>query len=158
MRKAALCLLLAVCGWGAYRHWLREGLTPLTAEGFHNTLSGAGRVHNPRTLLPIQGRSTVFIFHDGIAGESGRLLLALEEFRDYRPDVVVQLIRLNAAEPAAFEPWQRAYDIRSLPHLLIYDDLGVLIAADRAGSGQAIETFWRWLDQERVEHAWREGA
>lgn len=152
--KILLILVLGVCVWGAVRHFY----TPSDAVARLATVPGripSGSQGGMADIPPgydlerqcEDGRTTVFVVAQSTCSNCRTLESHLKQFLVLRPDVAIRFIRLG-------DSWKQdrlagmGVNVLSVPHVLIYDGDGDLVAADDGRNKDGLNLLWRWMSTE----------
>ena len=121
-----------------------------------NSLSGIQRVILPSANLAglcQRGRVNVFTFYSDSCRGSRQLCGYIGRFTRIRPDVTFHMVNLGPQ-------WRRkdcdqAYGIKlgSIPHVMIYDSDGALLAGDTRGKKDGLELLCDWMNREAKARA-----
>ena len=87
------------------------------------------------------GRSTVFILSEAWCPACKTLEKHLKRFSAVRPDVSVKYLKADSY-------WRKKYNIKSIPHVVIFDEDATLVAADNGPDKSAYNYLYRWMNQE----------
>lgn len=154
--KVIAIVTLAVCVAAAWRDLTAkpppvERLLAAPNSFPANSLGGIRKVILPSANLPglcQRGRVNVFAFCFDSCPGSRKLRGYLGRFTKMRPDVAFQVVDLGPQ-------WRRkdceqAYGIKigSVPHVMIYDSDGILLAGDTRESKEGLELLLEWMNKE----------
>ena len=159
--KIVIILVLGVCVWGAVRHVYTpsDAVARLTAVPGRFPSGSRGGMADvpPGSDLDRQceeGRTTVFVVSQSTCSNCRTLEGHLKQFLVLRPDVAIRFIRLG-------DQWKQDrlagmdINVRSVPHVLIYDGEGDLVAADDGLDKAGLNLLWRWISTEIRKRAVR---
>ena len=154
--KIIAIVILAVCVVAAWRD-LTAKPPPLdrlldTPNSFPaNSLAGIRRVILPSANLAglcQRGRVNVFAFYSDDCPGSRQLRGYIGGFTRLRPDVTFQMVDLGPRWRQ--KDHEKAYGIKlgSVPHVMIYDPDGALLAGDTRSSKGGLELLCDWMNRE----------
>ena len=97
------------------------------------------------------GRINVFVFSGRWCPACRRLERNIKRFAGVRPDVAFKFLETN-------DRWRAQYNIRTVPHVVMFDVSGNRIAADFGEDKSAYQSLYGWMgdETERV-HSGRRG-
>jgi len=147
---------LSLCG-AAVLHDLTAETPPLerlldAPKSFPaNSIAGMREVTPPPgeiASLCQPGRVNVFTFYSNSCPGSRKLCAYLRGVTTLRPDVAFQMVNLGDRWRA--EDAEAAYGIkmRSVPHVMIYDTAGTLLAKDDREGKAGLELLCDWMRRE----------
>ena len=154
--KVIAIVILAVCVVAAWRD-LTAKPPPIerlleTPESFPaNSQAGIRQVALPSANLAglcQRGRINVFAFYSDSCPGSRQLRGYIGGFTKLRPDVAFQMVDLGAQWRQ--KDYKTAYGIElgSVPHVMIYDSEGTLLAGDDRSSKGGLELLSDWINRE----------
>jgi len=154
--KLVILALLAACGYGAYRHYTAG---PSAAQALQHVSSiapgfGSGdmAVIEPGQDLESwrePGRITIIAF---VSDHCSAWVQAKPQWRSLlrrRPDAAIRLVDLGRNWKRADGKAKYGQNIRTLPHVLVYDAAGKLLAADNGLSKDGLSAVEEWIVFER---------
>ena len=161
--KVGVVIVLAVCAAGAYRKMTARA-SPLermmeAPSSFGPGGRGGISYATPGPLLSNYcepGRITVFAFTSDRCPGCQQLKTLLGTFTGLRPDVAVRIVDLG-------DNWSGDYrtmygiNLRSVPHVMIYDAAGELVAGDD-GDKAGLDLLCEWMNAEVRRRAEQRGA
>ena len=153
--KAVLLVIMATCGAGAYLD-LTGQRAPLTrlmepgegaAQGFGGILELAPGANV--TECRQRGRVTVFVFTVNHSSACAKLEHLIGQFAQIRPDVAFRFVDVSELRGAEGD-WREylGADVRTVPHVMIYDADRRLIAADEKDDKEALKLLYQWISKE----------
>jgi thiol-disulfide isomerase/thioredoxin len=150
MKPIAAVVLLACAGWAVYAYALApeplEALAEVPESPPAGSVGGIVDVsYTPGPIVPEPGRHTVIEFYTLRCPGCRRLSRYLDDFSRRRPDVAIRTVKLDREAAAQFE-------VRSVPHVLIYDSDGDLVVADRGRDKAGLDLLQEWMQQEARRH------
>jgi hypothetical protein len=103
----------------------------------------------------ISGLPTVILFGTKMCPGTKRLKTQFKQFLNLRSDVAVRQIYLpNDWQPDDVrEEYQ--IDVGSVPHIIIYDSDGELVAQDEGRDKKGFEFLYKWMNDE-IQKDWKE--
>jgi len=146
MRSVLVVAVLAAAGWGAYTQ-LRQAdpLDKLTDAPLFVPPGSYGGIQDVSSLSlevgPEPGRHTVIAFYNLGCSACVTLSRHLQYLSRLRPDVAIRLVRLNS-------PLAMKFNVASVPHIIIYDCNGSLVAQDRGSDKAGLELLYNWMKRE----------
>ena len=154
--KVIAIVTLTVCVVAAWRN-LTAKPPPVeqlleTPESFPaNSQAGIRKVILPSANLAglcQRGRINVFAFYSDNCGGSRQLRGYIGRFTKLRPDVTFQMVDLGPQWRQ--KDHEEAYGIKlgSVPHVMIYDSDGALLAGDTRSSKDGLELLVDWMQRE----------
>jgi thiol-disulfide isomerase/thioredoxin len=146
MRNLLIVAVLAAAGWGAYANFHRpdplKTLLEVPALIPPNSYGGMRDITNLNVEVgPEPGRHTVIEFYDYECSACLTVARHLQYLAQLRPDVSVKVIRINPDLASKF-------NIQGIPHVLIYDSDGHLLADDKARQKGGLDLLYQWMKQE----------
>ena len=154
--KVIAIITLAVCVVAAWRDLTAkpppvERLLDAPTSFPDNSLAGVQEMILPSGNLPglcQRGRVNVFTFYSDSCPGSQKLRGYIGRFTQVRPDVTFQMVDLGPQ-------WRQkdcyqAYGIKlgSVPHVMIYDSDGSLLARDTRGGKDGLDLLVDWMNKE----------
>ena len=145
-------LILAI-GIFATVAWLHYGFPvgDLVAEQLRSTPEMATAIGRGGILLadqntPVEsqleaGRVNVFVFSGRWCPACRRLERNIKRFAGTRPDVAFKFLETN-------DRWHAQYNIRTVPHVIMFDADGKQIVADSGNDKSAYQALYRWMGEE----------
>jgi len=162
--KIIIILVLGVCVWGAVRHFYTpsDAIARLIAAPGRIPSGSRGGMANIPPAYDLErqcedGRTTVFVVTQSTCSNCRTLESHLAQFLVLRPDVAIRFLRLG-------DQWKQdqlegmGINVRSVPHVLIYDGEGDLVAADDGLDKDGLNTLWRWMSTEIRKRSVRSGG
>ena len=153
--KLLLLVVVAACGFGAYRHATSEG-DPLerlltVPESFPAGTTGGIEVisagpNAEQNCVP--GRFTVLAFYSDSCPGCRKLQQHFQRFRALRRDVAIRLVDLGNRWGNKNYKALYGTSIRSVPHVMIYDPEAKLIAGDEGTDKAGLELLYDWMNAE----------
>ena len=158
MNKMIVVVVLGLCAYFGHRQYAAAQAYKALSEVASNP-QGAGGF---KRLQPIQrltaylepGRHTVFIFSAQWCPACRALESELPQFVLQRPDVAIRSISVDDAQSTQAAMQNCGVKIRSIPHVVIYDSKGELVARDDGSDKSGYEVLTRWVSHE-LQHAAR---
>ena len=161
--KVAVVVVLAVCAVGAYRKMTARA-SPLERVMEVPSSFGSGSRGGISYAIPgpalrnycEPGRTTVFAFTSDRCPGCRQLKTLFGALTGLRPDVAVRIVDLG-------DNWSGDYrtmygiNLRSVPHVMIYDDAGELVAGDDGGDKAGLDLLCEWMNAEVRRRAQRRG-
>jgi len=154
--KAIAIVTLAVCVTAAWRDLTAkpppvERLLDTPNSVSNNSVGGIKQVLLPTTSLAAlrqRGRINVFTFYSDSCPGSRQLRGYIERFTNMRPDVTFQMVDLGRQWRQ--KDYEKTYGIElaSVPHVMIYDPDGALLAGDTRNSKDGLELLLDWMKRE----------
>ncbi|MEI7835457.1 MAG: hypothetical protein WCK05_03500 [Planctomycetota bacterium] len=154
--KAVLLVIMAACGAGAYfdltgqRAPLARLMQPAEAAGNRGyggivELAVGGDITECRQ----SGRVTVFVFTVSRSSVCGKLQNLIGQFVQIRPDVAFRFIDITDLQEAEGD-WREylGADVRTVPHVMIYDAQRRLIAEDKKDDKDGLKLLYTWISKE----------
>jgi len=141
--KAMPCVLKAISG-----SLLLVGLLTLVL-GAPGAWGGDANAANPgQTLdlksLPVKGKSTLLDFYSPYCPPCMAMAPVLDKLAQKRPDLAIRRININRPEVKGIDwrsPLAQQLTLRAVPHFMIFDPRGQLVAEGKA----AIPQLKSWL-------------
>ncbi|MDP6545380.1 MAG: hypothetical protein QGH60_15450 [Phycisphaerae bacterium] len=154
--KVIAIITLAVCVVAAWRDLTAkpppvERLLDAPTSFPANSLAGIRNVALPSANLAglcQRGRVNVFTFYSDSCPGSGQLRGYIGRFTKMRPDVTFQMVDLGPQWRQ--KDCDQAYGIKlgRVPHVMIYDSGGGLLAGDTDSSKDGLELLLEWMNKE----------
>ena len=154
--KIIAIVILAVCVAAAWRDLTAkpppvERLLNAPKSFPDNSLAGIRKMILPSGNLAglcQRGRVNVFTFYSDSCEGSLKLRQYIGRFTNLRPDVTFQMVDLGPEWRQ--KDHETAYGIKlaSVPHVMIYDSDGALLAGDTRGSKGGLELLLDWMNKE----------
>jgi hypothetical protein len=150
MSRLLILTTIVFCGLFGFRHITSaQGYARLTKVP--ENLDGPGGFSRlaPTDKLDTYvrpGHHTVFIFSAAWCPACRALEGHLPHFLELRPDVVVRMISIDDPQRSAIHA--TGVNLRSIPHVVIYDADGKRVAADDGSDKSAHEMLIRWMNDE----------
>ena len=154
--KVIAIVILAVCVVAAWRDLTAkpppvERLLETPTSFPANSLGGIRQVVLPSANLAglrQPGRVNVFAFYSDSCPGSRQLCGYIGGFTRLRPDVAFQMV--NLGPQWRHKDYKTAYGIElgSVPHVMIYDSDGTLLAGDNRSSKGGLELLSDWINRE----------
>jgi len=153
--KVILCLLIVACAVGAYVQ-MTAGPAPL--ETLLKTAGAApGYAHGDIQMIEPgpsverfcePGRITVFAFVSDSCPGCRKIRGHVQDHARQRPDVAIRLIDVGYRWRSDDCRARYGVNIYSVPHVLIYDAEGNLLAADDGRDKDGLELLYDWMNAE----------
>jgi len=154
--KVIIIVILTVCAAAALRDLTAE-TPPIerlldTPKSFPaNSIGGMREVTPPSADLAgicQGGRVNVFTFYSNSCPGSRKLCAFVRGFTNIRPDVAFQMV--NLGDQSRGSDFEALYGIKvqSVPHIMIYDTEGTLLAGDDRQSKAGLELLCDWINKE----------
>ena len=155
-RKTIMIVALLVCAVGAWYHFT-GGPPPLVSLMQTPATVSAETGPDIRTIEPGQdlaqwcepGRITIFAFMSDSCSACRMTKSRLRELAGRRPDVAVRLIDLGRRWHRVNCMERYGINLRSIPHVMIYDADGESMAADYGRNKAGFELLCKWMAAER---------
>jgi len=156
MKKIVLVLvLLTACGYGAYRH-LTAPPPPLVRLARVPETFPTGSQGGIRQILPtgeigghrVPGRHTVIVVSATWCGPCQSLAGYLRDFAVQRPDVAIRKIDVDEAGGWDAVRQKCKINLQGVPHVIIYDADGELVAQDVGKEKDGLKLLNEWLNHE----------
>jgi hypothetical protein len=158
--KLVILTLLVASGAGAYFHvtgqraplqrLLERPISP-PEQGYGGILElGLGEdITQCRDI----GRITVFVFTAHGSSACHKLQNLIGQFIPIRPDVAFRFVDITDLQGLEGD-WRGflGVDIGSLPHVMIYDARGQLIAGDQRKGRDGLRLLYEWISQEHQRY------
>ena len=146
----AVCVVAAWCDLTAKPPPI-ERLLAAPSSFPANSLGGVRKVILPSANLPWlcqRGRVNIFTFYSDSCPGSRKLLGYIGRFTKMRSDVTFQMVDLGSQWRQ--KDHEEAYGIKlgSVPHVMIYDSDGALLARDTRSSKDGLELLLEWMNKE----------
>lgn len=154
--KVIFWLVLIACAVGAYFHWTGdppalEQLTAAPGEAPATSIAGLEQIAAGSDLTEYceAGRNTVFVFHTRQCPACAKLNNHLRRFVKVRPDTAFRLVNLDRYWRQGAD-YRKLYGIslRSVPHVMIYNRHGKLIAGDDGKDKAGLKLLYEWMNAE----------
>lgn len=156
--KAALLVIMATCGAGAYLD-LTGQRAPLArlmqpAQASASSSHGYGGIVELAPGADVtecrqRGRVTVFVFGVDHSSACGKLQRLIGQFVQIRPDVAFRFVDVTDLMGLEGEWRERlGADVRTVPHVMIYDADRRLIAADEKDDKDGLKLLYTWIAKE----------
>ena len=137
------------------------GYNPMVAYGSDEAEDEAGLevvevegMFNAENFI-VSGLPTVIAIGTKRCPGTKRLKTHFKQFLELRSDVAVRQIYLpDDWQPAdVMEEYQ--LDVGSVPHIIIYDPNGELVAQDEGRDKKGFDFLYKWMNEE-IQHDWKE--
>jgi hypothetical protein len=154
--KAIAIVTLLVCIVAAWRDLTAkpppiERLLETPVSFPDNSIGGVQQIPLPSahlTGLRQSGRINVFTFYSDSSEGSQKLRRYIERFTNIRPDAAFQILDLGPQWRQV--DCEKTFGIKldSIPHVMIYDSDGTLLAGDTRNSKDGLELLLNWMRRE----------
>ena len=154
----AVFLILIIAG-GLY-YFLKPDLLPELLESGEyaqvndqsgiqdrGTVGGAGFDINE---LSSYGQVTVVDFYVSWCSACKRLSSDYKKFLKARPDVAIRRVKMKDKWNEQWAMQKYGLDIKTTPHVLIFDAEGRLIVQDAGGDKSGLKLLYKWMSEEVV--------
>ena len=157
--KLAVLLMLAVCGYFAHRH-MANSLTPLARLQEVPTSFPPSSRAGVKTITPKQalkgctepGRFTIVVFIADTNSACRRLENNLYRFLWIRPDIAVKKVTIGFRSDTQAMLAGHRIDLASVPHVLIFDPKGNVVAQDIGFNKKGLKLLDDWMYAELARH------
>jgi len=146
MKRFAVLVVLGCAGWAGYTYFLAP--EPLEALAEVPDAPPAGSVggivdvsYTPGPIGPEPGRHTIIEFYTTRCPGCRRLSRYLDDFSRRRPDVAIRKVKLDREAAEQF-------NVRTVPHVIIYDADGKLLAQDSGSDKAGLDLLQEWMQEE----------
>jgi hypothetical protein len=154
--KAIAIVTLLVCIVAAWRDLTAkpppiERLLETPVSFPDNSIGGVRQIPLPSehlTGLRQSGRINVFTFYSASSAGSQKLRGYIEQFTNMRPDAAFQILDLGAQWRQVDCEKTFGIKLESIPHVVIYDSDGTLLARDTSDSKDGLDLLLAWMRKE----------
>lgn len=154
-----IIFIILIIGGGLY-YFLKPDLLPDLLESAdyaqvnsqsgiqdRSTVGGSGFNINE---LSSYGQITVVDFYVSWCSACKKLSADYTKFLKARPDVAIRRVKMKDKWDEAWAMQNYGLDIKTTPHILIFDSEGRLIVQDEGGDKRGLKLLYKWMSEEVV--------
>ncbi|MCY2924309.1 MAG: hypothetical protein NT031_02540 [Planctomycetota bacterium] len=155
--KVALLVIMVTCGAGAYWDLTGQGaplarlMQPAQAAADDGRHGGILELAVARDITQCRrkGQITAFVFTVDHSSACVKLERLIGQFAQIRPDVAFRFIDVTDLLGAQGD-WREyvGADVRTVPHVMLYDADRCLIAADEKDDKDGLKLLYQWIAKE----------
>jgi len=98
--------------------------------------------------LAVYGQVTVVDFYVSWCSACKKLTADYKRFTKARPDVAIRHVKMKDKWNVRWAKEQYGLDIKTTPHVLIFDAESVLLTQDQGNDKQGLKLLYKWMDAE----------
>ncbi|MCY2929562.1 MAG: hypothetical protein NTV86_08730 [Planctomycetota bacterium] len=159
--KAVLFVIMVTCGAGAYwdltgqRAPLARLMQPRQAGAAEGGYGGILELAPGESITECRqkGRITVFVFTLTRSMACVKLQNLIGQFAQIRPDVAFRFVDVSDLQGQEGD-WREylGVDVRTVPHVMIYDADRRLIAGDEKDGKDGLKLLYEWIGKEHERY------
>jgi len=150
-------LILLVIAGAAYSYLKIDALASLLESADVAQVSDQSGIKTLKTSggsnfdvqdLAVYGQVTVVDFYVSWCSACKKLAADYKRFTKARPDVVIRHVKMKDKWNERWAKAQYGLDIKTTPHVLIFDAEGRLLTQDQGNDKQGLKLLYKWMDAE----------